>query len=159
MSTTSTSYADSFSRVTASVWVAACAATASRPGSDRRSTSRRDSTSESSISRMRRSAEEAPLVSGAWASVELIARLLQQVVLDRVVRDVRVRFHAHLLQNARAVGADRLHAQEQFGRDLRNALAFREFREDLKLPLRQHAMPRFVGRTALDTAHQQLREL
>src|SRR5262245_19080542 len=121
MSTTSTSYADSFSRVTASLWVAACAATARRPGSESRSTSRRERTSESSIRRMRRSAAVPPRVSGAWTSGGLISWLLQQVVLDRVVRDVRVRLHAHLLQDARPVGADRLHAQEQFGRDLRNA--------------------------------------
>src|SRR5688572_13362801 len=108
---------------------------------------------------MRRSFRLAPLTSGAWASVELIGKLLEQVVLDGVVGDVGIRLHAHLLQDARPVGAYRLDAQEQFGRDLRNALTLREFRENLKLPLRQHAVTGLVGRTALDAADEQLREL
>src|SRR5882762_1997743 len=84
--------------------------------------------------------------------------LLQEVVLDGVIGDVRVGFHAHLLQYPGAVSADGLHAQEQLGRDFRNTLTFGELAEDLKLAFRQHAVPRLAGRT-LHAADEHLRQL
>src|SRR5712675_111326 len=108
MSTTSTSKAPSCRRITASDWVAACAATSTRPGSDSRSTSRRVRTAESSIRRTLRSEAGALLISEGCTCTEA-HRLLQQVVLDGVVGDVSVGFHAHLLQYPGPVGADGLH--------------------------------------------------
>src|SRR5882762_7567524 len=84
--------------------------------------------------------------------------LLQEVVLDGVIGDVRVGFHAHLLQYPGAVSADGLHAQEQLGRDFRHTLTFGELAEDLKLAFRQHTVPRLAGRT-LHAADEHLRQL
>src|SRR5882757_1846117 len=104
-----------------------------------------------------RSEAVALLVSEDCTCTVLIT-LLQQVVLDGVVSDVRVGFHAHLLQYPGAVGADGLHAQEQLGCDFRNTLTFGELAEDLKLAFRQHAVPRLAGRT-LHAADEHLRQL
>ena len=63
--------------------------------------------------------------------------LLDQLVLDRVVRQIRVGSQIHLLEDARAVGTDRFHRKEQFVRDIRNAVARSQFAEHLEFARRQ----------------------
>src|SRR6185312_3159827 len=101
-----------------------------------------------SARRSPRSAESAArrwLRRGRRALLPCSCASLQQIVLDRVVGDVSVGPHPHLLQNARAIGADGLHTQEQLRGDLRDAAPFGELAEDLKLPLRENAVPRLGG--------------
>ena len=58
---------------------------------------------------------------------------VQQAVLDRVIGEVGVAFHPHLLEHAGPVRADRLHRQVQFVGDLRYRRARRKLVEDLEL--------------------------
>ena len=67
---------------------------------------------------------------------------VDEIALDRVVRQIRVAGHLHLLENARTVGAHRLDAEAQFLCDLRRTLSLREPAEDLELALRKRAVQR-----------------
>jgi len=58
---------------------------------------------------------------------------IDQPVLDRVVREVRIRFHSHLFQYPRPVRAYRLHGQVELVGDLRDRRAAGELAEDLKM--------------------------
>src|SRR6185436_8455299 len=82
-------------------------------------------------------------------------RSIDQSVLDGVVGKVGIRLHAHLLQHAAAVGADRLDRQVKLVGDLRYRRARGELAEDLELALRQLAMERLVG-TAGDAISEDL---
>src|SRR5258706_2704246 len=67
-----------------------------------------------------------------------------ELVLDRIVGDVGIRLEAHLLEDARAVGANGLHAKEELLGDLRNALAVRKLAENLELALGELRVRRLV---------------
>ncbi len=66
---------------------------------------------------------------------------VHQPVAQRVRSDVGVRLEAHLLEHARAIGADRLHAQRQLVRDLGNWTAPRPAcrRSGTRVPTARHA--------------------
>src|SRR5689334_22929872 len=66
-----------------------------------------------------------------WVWVGILGLSGDELVLHRVVGDVRVRLEVHLLENARAVRADRLHGEEELLGDLRDALPGGELAEDL----------------------------
>src|ERR1700733_3201720 len=157
MSTTRTSNTSSLRREIASDWVAACAATETLPGSDKRATKRRLKTSESSISRMRRSTGAVPWI-GARVSWGLTTSL-HKLVLDRVVGHVGIAFHAHLFQDARAISTDRLHAQEERLADFSDALAFGKLAEDLEFTFGEHRMRRLVPGGTLHPVDQHFGEL
>src|SRR6267378_715350 len=70
-----------------------------------------------------------PAACSAWS--------VDEPVLDRVVSEVRIGFHSHLFQNARPVGADRLHRQVQLVGDLRHRRASGKLAEDLEFSLRE----------------------
>ena len=57
-------------------------------------------------------------------------------MLDRIVGQVGVRFHRHLLENPRPIGAYGLYAQEQLVCDLGDGLAGSELAEYLELAFR-----------------------
>src|SRR5260221_906363 len=69
-----------------------------------------------------------------------------ELILYRVISDVRVRFEIHLLEYPRAVRAHGLDAQEKLLGDLRDALPGGELAEDLELALRELRVRRLVGR-------------
>src|SRR5687768_8858700 len=73
-----------------------------------------------------------------WAVVRMV--LGDELVLHRIVCDVGIRLEVHLLEDARAVGAHRLHAEEELLGDFRNALAGCELAEDLELAFRELRM-------------------
>src|SRR6478735_115363 len=60
---------------------------------------------------------------------------VDQLVLQRVVREVAVGGEVHLLHQARAVRAHRLHRQRQRLRDVSGGFALRELQEHLELAL------------------------
>src|SRR5439155_15452455 len=73
----------------------------------------------------------------AWSGDELI--------LHRIVSDIRVRLEVHFFEDTRAIGAHRLHAEKKFLRDFRNALPCGELAEDLEFALRKLRVGRLVG--------------
>src|SRR6185369_875218 len=107
------------------------------PGSDRKSPSRSRSETESSTRNTRRQR------SAVLSSVDVATRpnadrpvldsagaaLLNETILDRVVREVGVRLRIHLFENARTVRADRLVAEEELVRDVAHVATGRELAE------------------------------
>ena len=80
--------------------------------------------------------QQAALGRGAAAPRPAPA-LLDQAVLQRVVGQVAVGLELQLLQRARPVGADRLHAEEHALGDLAHRLALGQAQEHLQLALGQ----------------------
>src|SRR5215467_436560 len=68
-----------------------------------------------------------------------------QVVAQRISRELRVALEVHLFQDSRAVRADRLHAQAQLPRDVRHGFSRCQLDEDLELPIRQLPVQRLRG--------------
>src|SRR5688572_8183615 len=82
---------------------------------------------------------------------------VDQAVLHGIVSEVGVRFHPHLLQNPRTVGAYGLYREMELVGDLRDRLATRELAEDLEFTLRQRPVQRLVA-VARDALGEHLRE-
>src|SRR5258708_10810643 len=91
-------------------------------------------------------------ISGmSWASGD-------ELILHRVVGDVRIRFEVHLLEDAGTVRAHRLHAEEELLGDLGDALARRELAEDLELPLGELRVRRLVRRRTREALRELVRD-
>src|SRR5260221_8995818 len=76
----------------------------------------------------------APALRRLPAAVDFRSRISlsgDELVLHRVVGDVRVRLEVHLLQDARTIGAHGLHAEEKLLGDLGDALSRIELAEHL----------------------------
>src|SRR5262245_36040718 len=78
-----------------------------------------------------------PAQSQASRRNSAAAALLDQLVADGVGGDFCIAAHSHLLEDARAIGADGLHAQAQLVRHDRGRDAAGDAGEDLQLALRQ----------------------
>src|SRR5258706_7924648 len=78
-----------------------------------------------------------------------------ELILHRIVSDVRVRLEVHFFENARTISAHRLDAEEELLRDFRHALPCGELAENLEFALRKLRMRRLVG----GMAREALREL
>src|SRR5687768_17057855 len=153
----------------ASSSVAAVATTATRSGTDTSSTRRSAICGESSTTRACMSSKSAARVrqfhgprsrlaprscrrtdSASLRCVPAWWKALSgdELIFHRIVSDIRIRLEVHLFENAGAISADRLDAEEELFRNLRNALARGELAEDLELALRQLRVRRLVGRGA-----------
>src|SRR3982751_1236272 len=158
------SHADS-----ASSSVAAVATTSTRCGTETSSTSRSAICGESSTtsafiisssrgrgsnSAGRRREPSCEAGVGMWAARSIVWSG-DELILHSVIGDVGVRLEVHLLENAGAVRAHRLHAEEELLGDFRDALSRRELAEDLEFALRQLRVRRLVG----GRAGEPLREL
>lgn len=69
---------------------------------------------------------------------------LKQVVLQRIAQQVNMASHVHLVQNMRLVRADSFDAQRQLMRDVRQTHALNNAIKNLKFPVAQFFMWRFL---------------
>src|SRR5262245_4765332 len=80
---------------------------------------------------------DSPLQSQAPRRIETGVALLDQLVADGVGGDFCIAAHSHLLEDARAIGADGLHAQTQLVRHDCGRDAAGDASENLQLALRE----------------------
>src|SRR5690606_2419114 len=74
-----------------------------------------------------------------------ISGSIHQVVGDGVVHELRVRLHVHLAEDAGAVGADRVGAEEELVGDLAHGLAGGDHPHDLVLAVRERLVQRLAA--------------
>src|SRR5215831_8299260 len=135
--------------------VSAMAATASSSDSAKPTTTNPPIDSRLSMIRLRIRGESSTRKTRTSAVSTSTIESTHQVVLQSVGGQVGVARALHLLQDARAIGADRLHRKVHLVRDLRDGLAAGELDEDLEFAVRQLAMRR-LGRVARSLERERL---